>query len=680
MSDKSDEDPTGGLGSRIAEAADRFASRAEERERRGRALQSMVGGGKPSASLALQVEDPTRIATRAVGAGMASSTGEVLAGRGLTPAVALERIIGATNLRPSRFLGGGARRGAAVGRVVLRTPGGASAGFGTGFLVGPGVIMTNNHVLADAQAAAGSLIQFAYLEGRDGRINPVPVGLRPDRLFVTDQALDFTLVATDLIAVDGSSVAARGWIPLLGPSGKALVGEQVNIIQHPLGQPQQIAIHDNPVVDVFDTFLHYETDTERGSSGSPVFNNDWDLAALHHSGVPRRDENGNVLLTTGAVWDGNPASANLISWVANEGVRISAIVAHLRQILDAGDLLDPTPLRAVLTAVETTEKATPTPGATGAAVTATGPLVREGRAIWDLRFTVDLPSQDQGDTGPDQPPDLSDPAYYDPEADRAAAAAYYAEIAPDGDLFDQLAVLVDTSHSTRLRYREARLEHLYPLVDLHPDRRLRSVYSDADLDPNEVIAAELAAENARQELLRDFTTAERFDPSELGTFLARLETDHQFNCEHVVPQSWFDAKEPMRSDLHHLFTCDPGCNSFRSNIAYWDFPEAEEAVRDECGRSAEGLKFEPDANHGAVARATLYFLIRYPGQVGDTLKELPADRLDILRTWHAAQAPTRWEQHRNAEIATIQGNRNPLIDHPEWADHIDFRRGFASLA
>lgn len=51
-------------------------------------------------------------------------------------------------------------------------------------------------------------------------------------------------------------------------------------------------------------------------------------------------------------------------------------------------------------------------------------------------------------------------------------------------------------------------------------------------------------------------------PSELGPFLARLEADHKFNCEHVVRQSWFGAAKPMRSDLHHLFTCDPGCNSF----------------------------------------------------------------------------------------------------------------------
>jgi endonuclease I len=47
----------------------------------------------------------------------------------------------------------------------------------------------------------------------------------------------------------------------------------------------------------------------------------------------------------------------------------------------------------------------------------------------------------------------------------------------------------------------------------------------------------------------------------------------RFNCEHVVPQSWYAKAEPMRGDLHHLFACEPRCNSFRSNIPYFDFAD-----------------------------------------------------------------------------------------------------------
>lgn len=39
-----------------------------------------------------------------------------------------------------------------------------------------------------------------------------------------------------------------------------------------------------------------------------------------------------------------------------------------------------------------------------------------------------------------------------------------------------------------------------------------------------------------------------------------LSLEVTLNCEHVVPQSWFDRNQPMRGDLHHLFACNPSCN------------------------------------------------------------------------------------------------------------------------
>src|SRR3712207_7679841 len=88
-----------------------------------------------------------------------------------------------------------------------------------------------------------------------------------------------------------------------------------------------------------------------------------------------------------------------------------------------------------------------------------------------------------------------------------------------------------------------------------------------------------------------------------------LEAALPYNCEHVVPQSWFAKREPMRGDLHHLFACESDCNSFRGNTPYFEFEEADEAVRAACGRREEG-RFEPAAGKGAVARATLYFLLQ----------------------------------------------------------------------
>jgi endonuclease I len=49
---------------------------------------------------------------------------------------------------------------------------------------------------------------------------------------------------------------------------------------------------------------------------------------------------------------------------------------------------------------------------------------------------------------------------------------------------------------------------------------------------------------------------------------AQVEEALPFNCEHVVPQSWFGKAEPMRGDLHHLFACESRCNSFRGNTPF----------------------------------------------------------------------------------------------------------------
>jgi endonuclease I len=129
----------------------------------------------------------------------------------------------------------------------------------------------------------------------------------------------------------------------------------------------------------------------------------------------------------------------------------------------------------------------------------------------------------------------------------------------------------------------------------------------------------------------------------------RVEALLPYNCEHVVPQSWFGKAEPMRGDLHHLLACEPRCNSFRGNTPYRefaDFPNLDEVVRSDCGKT-EGNGFEPAHGKGAAARAVCYFLLRYPDTISPT--ELPPDRLPVLLSWHEqlsgiwtrCRAPTR---------------------------------------
>jgi endonuclease I len=264
--------------------------------------------------------------------------------------------------------------------------------------------------------------------------------------------------------------------------------------------------------------------------------------------------------------------------------------------------------------------------------------------------------------------------YYDAQADGPSLDLYYRDLDADADpaaLFQGLHALLQRTHTTELRYKPSL--HVYPWVDLRPGSvpSIRSIYSDKGFDPRELIEADfrLDAERERlQEMLkREGTMA-------LESALDLLEASLPYNCEHVVPQSWFFKREPMRGDLHHLFACESRCNSFRRNTPYFDFPEFQEAIRDECGKSeAEG--FEPFAGKGAVARATLYFLLRYPGEIDDSAKEYTESDLATLLDWHRRQPVDEYERHRNAAIFEKQGNRNPLIDHPEWAERIEFAAG-----
>jgi endonuclease G, mitochondrial len=274
-----------------------------------------------------------------------------------------------------------------------------------------------------------------------------------------------------------------------------------------------------------------------------------------------------------------------------------------------------------------------------------------------------------------------DRPYYDAAADTEAATQYYSgidEAASDAELMGALQTLITQTHAHTPRYKPA--EMVYPWVDLHPDRQLRSIYSGKTFDPEDLIRDDARIEAERTLRLRDFVSREiAVGPDSFTRELDELDALMPYNCEHVVPQSSFAKKEPMRGDLHHLFTCESRCNSFRNNTPYFDFGDDQRAVMQDCGRSENG-KFEPRSGKGAVSRATLYFLLRYPGLIGDVARELHADRLPILLAWHDTNPVGEWERHRNAAIFEVQGNRNPLIDNPQWASRLPFQTAFGTPA
>ena len=261
-------------------------------------------------------------------------TGSTAAGQPPAQAVAaLERIMGKSDLMSVRYLELGLRVARTVGRIQLRSPDGNLRGYGTGFRVSPHLILTNNHVFGDAASAGASRIEFDFQEGVDGKLKTsIVTELDPAAFFTTDKALDFTLVA---LKGEPKAVGALGWNGLSAQEGKVIAGEYVTIIQHPNGERKQIALRENQVIDVLDDFLQYHTDTSPGSSGSPVFNDQWEIVALHHSGVPKKDAAGRILTRDGKVW--TPAMGDQqVDWIANEGIRISRILQHVAGLSLAG--------------------------------------------------------------------------------------------------------------------------------------------------------------------------------------------------------------------------------------------------------------------------------------------------------------------------------------------------------
>lgn len=254
-------------------------------------------------------------------------------------------------------------------------------------------------------------------------------------------------------------------------------------------------------------------------------------------------------------------------------------------------------------------------------------------------------------------------AYYDKEKDMRTIENYYHTIDFQGTDNDAtllaLNQLLKETHTKQLRYDPS--EYVYPWVDLRPDGDLTSVYSGNVRQTEEVIREDYATSKKRNE---EMEKASDTDEDQLE----QIAKDFKYNCEHAVPQSWFNEREPMRGDLHHLFTCELMCNSIRSNNPYHNFTDYNPTgikanrVEDACGKAEEEL-FEPEHGKETVARAMLYFLVRYPDGIEQSHKE--EIDTDILLEWHQNFPPELYEKHRNQAIYQMQGNRNPFVDFPE---------------
>jgi Trypsin-like peptidase domain len=182
---------------------------------------------------------------------------------------------------------------------------------GTGFLVGPRAVLTNWHVVEQAQAAGllGKLVcRFDYLRRSDGsRQAGVTVALgssgivahapcsdaertdTPDFPEPTADELDFALLHLDQAAgrhaVDSG---LRGWFRLPEQGIAPKTDAPLLIVQHPDGAPMKLAMDTQSVIGANGngTRVRHRTNTDNGSSGSPCFSMDWDPVLLHHFGDP----------------------------------------------------------------------------------------------------------------------------------------------------------------------------------------------------------------------------------------------------------------------------------------------------------------------------------------------------------------------------------------------------------
>jgi V8-like Glu-specific endopeptidase len=255
--------------------------------------------------------------------------GRVVLGRGLQTGAAmihdtvnaLEAVLGDTRFVPLRWYRTGLLRCAGVARIETQW----GQGFGTGFLIrgedlhpaltGETVLLTNAHVISSDPTVRKRFPPGTPPERTrvrfEGRENADTTYAIKEVLWTSPpEQLDASVLRLDM------SVNCEPPYPL-AVSMPVADTDRVYVIGHPQGGTLSISIQDNRVVDVKEPKLHYRAPTEPGSSGSPVFNQDWELVALHHAGSKEMKA-----LSGEGVQE------------ANEGIWVSAIIKALRAEFD----------------------------------------------------------------------------------------------------------------------------------------------------------------------------------------------------------------------------------------------------------------------------------------------------------------------------------------------------------
>jgi|SRR5215213_1176068 len=205
-----------------------------------------------------------------------------------------EAIVGVDDMVDYKFLALGMNVGKSVARIVVprfengvarQTNKGPWTMSGTAWVLAPTLMLTNHHVIAarvtdekppvsasdfDLQASNAS-VEFDF-DMQGSTVNKFTV----TRVESDSTDLDFSVIRLS----NPCGRPALEFYPNRMTFG-ATSYDPLNIIQHPHGLPKKIAFRNNLLTGADNDTIRYFTDTDFGSSGSPVCDDNWRVVALH---------------------------------------------------------------------------------------------------------------------------------------------------------------------------------------------------------------------------------------------------------------------------------------------------------------------------------------------------------------------------------------------------------------